>query len=372
MTVEVEIRHRQGAFTLDVAFASAGRLTALFGSSGAGKTSIVNMLAGLVRPQEGRIAVDGRVLFDSAARVHLPPHRRRIGYVFQDARLFPHMTVARNLVYGRFFTPRGDRYAEAARIVDLLGIGHLMERRPAMLSGGEKQRVAIGRALIASPRLLLMDEPLASLDEERKAEILPYVERLRDDLGVPIVYVSHALAEVARLATDIVRLDGGRVVASGPAGSVLPAIGLPAGSGARGDGPFALLPMEVAALEPEYGLAVLKSSAGEWRLPSATLAVGQRLGVRVEASDVIVATEYPSGLSALNIVPATIGSLVMDRGGRSLVELVSGSDRFYATITPKSLRALALAPGREVFAVVKSVAIDGIATAAPAPADPRR
>ena len=221
MTLSVDIKHRLGAFELDAAFESSGRLTALFGASGSGKTSLVNIIAGLIRPAKGRIAADGRVLVDTAKRIFVPKHRRRIGYVFQDARLFPHMSVRQNLAYGGWFAPRGERHAEKSAVVELLGIGGLLDRRPNLLSGGEKQRVAIGRALLANPRLILMDEPLASLDEARKAEILPYIERLRDETMVPIVYVSHSVAEVARLATDVVVMKDGKVVASGPTADIM-------------------------------------------------------------------------------------------------------------------------------------------------------
>lgn len=204
MSVSVDIGHHQGSFVLDAAFESTGRLTALFGPSGSGKTSLINAIAGLIRPQRGRIAVDGRVLVDTGDGVFIPKHKRRIGMVFQDARLFPHLSVAANLRYGRWFAPAAERYGDIGAVVELLGIGHLLDRRPAGLSGGEKQRVAIGRALLASPRLLLMDEPLASLDEARKTEILPYIERLRDETKVPIVYVSHSVAEVARDRKSVV------------------------------------------------------------------------------------------------------------------------------------------------------------------------
>lgn len=235
MTLEVDVRKRLGVFSLEAAFASAGRLTAVWGPSGSGKTSLVNLIGGLDRPDAGRIAVDGRVLVDTARGVFVPKHRRRIGYVFQDARLFPHLTVAQNLGYGRFFAPRGERYVEFGAVVDLLGISALLARRPGLLSGGERQRVAIGRALLASPRLILMDEPLASLDDRRKAEILPFIERLRDAMRIPIVYVSHALGEVARLATDIVMMDGGRLIAAGPARAVMERLDLlPEGERAEG------------------------------------------------------------------------------------------------------------------------------------------
>jgi molybdate transport system ATP-binding protein len=221
MSVAVDIRHRLGEFDLDMGFESSGRLTAFFGHSGAGKTSLVNIIAGLIQPAHGRVSIDGETLVDTEKGIFVPPWRRRVGYVFQEGRLFPHLSVRQNLLYGQWFTPRGQRYETLSRVVDLLGIDTLLERRPGSLSGGEKQRVAIGRALLASPRLLLMDEPLASLDEARKAEILPYIERLRDEVRVPIIYVSHSVSEVARLATTIVRFSAGKVTASGSAAEML-------------------------------------------------------------------------------------------------------------------------------------------------------
>jgi molybdate transport system ATP-binding protein len=201
-----------GEFALDFAFESDARVIALFGPSGSGKSTLLNVVAGLIRPQVGLVRVEGRVLTDTQAGTFVPPHRRRIGYVFQDTRLFPHLSVRRNLAYGRWFTSASERYASPEEIVALLGLGTLLDRRPPTLSGGEKQRVAIGRALLASPRLLLMDEPLASLDAARKAETLPYIERLRDELAIPVVYVSHSRDEVDRLADEVVHLEAGRRV----------------------------------------------------------------------------------------------------------------------------------------------------------------
>src|ERR1700731_1515477 len=209
--LSVAVQHRLGDFRLDAAFESGGGLTALFGRSGSGKTSLVNAIAGLIRPSRGHIVVDGEVLTDTARGGFVPARRRHVGYVFQEGRLFPHLTVRQNLLYGHWFTPKGKRASDVGHVIELLGVGELLGRRPANLSGGEKQRVAIGRALLADPRLLVMDEPLASLDEERKTEILPYIERLRDEFAIPIVYVSHAIAEVTRLATTIVVMSEGRV-----------------------------------------------------------------------------------------------------------------------------------------------------------------
>ncbi len=211
----VAVEKRLGDFSLAVTFETAAGATALFGPSGAGKTTLVNMIAGLIAPDRGRVALDDTVLFDSAARIDMPPHRRRIGYVFQEGRLFPHLTVRHNLDYGRYMHGLARDEAGMARVVDLLDIGALLDRRPGKLSGGERQRVAIGRALLTRPRLLLLDEPLASLDVARKREILPYLVRLRDEAKVPMLYVSHQFREVRRIATQVVRIEDGRVAAQG-------------------------------------------------------------------------------------------------------------------------------------------------------------
>ena len=224
MSLEVSLRHHLPSFDLEATFQSAGRVTALFGPSGCGKTTIINVIAGLVRPSEARIVFDGRVLADTARGIWLAAHKRQIGYVFQDARLLPHLSVRQNLRFGLRFTPPAARYANEDGIIDLLDLAQLLDRKPRQLSGGEKQRVAIGRALLQSPRLLVMDEPLASLDEARKHEILPYLERLRDQTKVPVIYVSHAVAEVTRLATDVVVMAKGRVVKFGPLEQIMPAL----------------------------------------------------------------------------------------------------------------------------------------------------
>jgi molybdate transport system ATP-binding protein len=356
MTLSVRARHRQGDFQLDATFESGGRLTALFGSSGSGKTSLVNVIAGLIRPDDGRVVVDGNVLADSERRVFVPKYKRRIGYVFQDSRLFPHLTVGQNLGYGRFFTPARERYADFAGVVDLLGIGHLLARKPVSLSGGEKQRVAIGRALIASPRLILMDEPLASLDDARKAEILPYIERLRDETRIPIVYVSHSVAEVSRLATDVVVLNEGRVVASGPANDILMQFDL-LPEEERGEA-GALVNLRIALQDDGYGLSVLRSAGGEWRLPRIDAPAGSAVRARVRARDVMLALERPAGISALNVLPVTITGISAGQGPDALVSLDCSGDRLVARITRRSVEALGLADGRQVFAVVKAVTFD--------------
>jgi molybdate transport system ATP-binding protein len=353
MTLAIRLRHGFPGFKLDVDILAEAGVTALFGRSGAGKTTIVNAVAGLLRPDEGRITLGPVTLLDTARGVFVPPHRRRIGYVFQDARLFPHMTVRQNLLYGRRFA-RGAAGPDLAQIADLLGIASLFDRRPGTLSGGEKQRTALGRAILAAPRLLLMDEPLAALDEARKAEILPYLERLRDDLRLPILYVSHALAEVARLADTIVLIEAGRVTCAGPAEALLsdpataPALGL------REAG--ALLPARLAAQEDD-GLSRLETAAGPLWLPRLAAPPGSLVKLRILAHDVMIATQRPEGLSALNILPATVSDIRQGDGPGTLVRLSVGTDHLLARITRRSASALGLAPGSEVFAVLKAVSV---------------
>ena len=213
--LSVDVEKRLGDVTITAKFEAEGGATALFGPSGSGKTSIVSMIAGLIAPDRGRIALDDTVLFDSAARINVPAHKRRLGYVFQEGRLFPHLTVTQNLDYGRWMSKLPPDAAERERILALLDIGHLLSRRPGHLSGGERQRIAIGRALLMKPRLLLLDEPLASLDRARKLEILPYLARLRDEAKVPMIYVSHQAGEIQKLCSQVVRIEDGRVQASG-------------------------------------------------------------------------------------------------------------------------------------------------------------
>ena len=356
MSLEVDIEHRIGAFSLDVRFASEGRLTALFGRSGAGKTMTVNIIAGLIRPDRGRVAIEGRVLVDTARGIRLPVHRRRVGYVFQESRLFPHLTVRQNLLYGRWFTPAAERRETLSRVVELLGIGHLLDRRPALLSGGETQRVAIGRALLASPRLLLMDEPVAALDDTRKSEILPYIERLRDETQVPIIYVSHSVPEVARLANTLVLLSDGKVAAVGPAREVLARQDLiPLSSSYEGG---AIIETRVLGHDDAYGLTRLGAAAGELRVPRLDLPEGAPVRVRIRARDVIIADRPPVGLSALNLLPGRVLEIGSGDGPSVELSLDLAGDRVLARVTRQSIDALALAPGRPVYAVIKSVAFD--------------
>src|SRR5260370_25459707 len=291
--LSVAVEQRLGDFTLDAAFDSGGGLTALFGRSGSGKTSLVNAIAGLIRPTRGHIVVDGAVLTDTARGVFVPARRRHIGYVFQEGRLFPHLTVRQNLLYGRWFasSKKGGHAGEVEHVVELLCIAHLLGRRPANLSGGEKQRVAIGRALLAHPRLLVMDEPLASLDEPRQTEILPYLERLRDEFAVPIVYVSHAIAEVTRLATTMVVMSQGRVAAVGPTAAIMGRIDLFPLTGRAEAG--AILNTRVAEHDVRFGLTTLRAAAADLRLPYLPIRLRTRFPVPIPPPDLLIALPPP-------------------------------------------------------------------------------
>ncbi|WP_323035481.1 molybdenum ABC transporter ATP-binding protein [Pararhodobacter sp.] len=352
--LEVRLRHTLGDFTLEAAFAAPAGVTALFGRSGSGKTTIVNALAGLLRPDAGRIAMGDTLLFDSETRVCVPPHQRRIGYVFQDARLFPHLTVRQNLGYGRWFARAEPAGIEVSRIVDLLGLGALLQRRPEDLSGGEKQRVALGRAILSKPRFLLMDEPLAALDAPRKAEILTYLERLRDETGLPILYVSHAVAEVARLATTVVMIDKGRVLAAGPAAEILSD---PATAPALGLREAGAILMATVAAQDDDGLTRLATDTGPIWLPGLFAVPGATLRLRILAQDVLLATERPRGISALNVLGATVLAVRQGDGPGAIVQLQAGQQRLLARITARSARNLDLHPGKAVFAILKAVSV---------------
>jgi molybdate transport system ATP-binding protein len=365
--LDVAIRKTLGRFRLDAAFRTDSHgVTALFGRSGTGKTSIIAAIAGLVRPDEGRIVADGEVLYDSAAGIDVPVERRRIGYIFQDARLFPHLSVRDNLRYGLKRAPQAHRPIAFEAVVDLLGVGHLLDRRPRHLSGGEKQRVAIGRALLAQPRLLLMDEPLASLDAERKSEILPYVERLRDELRILIVYVSHSVEEVVRLANTIVLVDGGRVVAQGPPEALSHRLDLRPLLGRFEAG--AVIEARVAGHDDGRRITRLEFGDQSLILPQLDVAPGARLRVRVRSRDVILAVERPVGLSAQNVLAGRIAEIAREEGPYAEVKVDFGAGALLARITTDSVNRLALAPGKGVYAIVKSVAIDGHAVSA-APLD---
>lgn len=353
MTVHVDITHSLPHFTLNARFDAPPGITALFGRSGSGKTTILRALAGLLTPDAGRIESQGHVLFDSAGQINLPPHQRSAGVIFQDARLFPHLSVAQNLNFGRRYAAREVSEAEHDQIVDLLGIRALMNRRPGALSGGEKQRVAIGRALLCGPRILLADEPLSALDTARKEEILPYFERLRDAFDLPILYVSHSPAEVARLANFVVALEGGQVIGAGRAEEVLgdPAI-LPLG--ARGAG--AVLAAMVVT-HHEDGLTELSAQGAPLFLPKIAQDPGKVLRVRIAAQDVMLSRTRPEGISALNILEGQVVQVEKGPGPGALIALETKAGRVMSRVTKRSLGALGLTEGVRCFAVIKTVSI---------------
>jgi molybdate transport system ATP-binding protein len=354
--LEVRVERQLGAFRLDAQFAAGAGITALFGRSGAGKTSLVNALAGLITPDAGRISLDGTPLYDSGAGINLPPQRRRIGYVFQDGRLFPHLTVRRNLLYGGWFRRAAADAPRLDEVVALLGLDGLLARRPGDLSGGEKQRVAIGRALLASPRLLLMDEPLASLDAERKSEILPYIERLRRDAGLPIVYVSHAIDEVARLADAVAVMSEGRIAAFGPVEEVMSRLDLRPMTGRYEAG--SVITATVASHDVVYGLTELRFAGGALIVPGTDLPLGGTVRVRVRDRDVSVARRRPEAISVQNVLAGRVAAIGGGEGPMVELQLDVGGTILTSRITRRSLHALDLAVGQDVFALIKSISFD--------------
>ena len=353
--IEIRFRLARPDFSLDLDLAFPGRgVTALFGPSGAGKTSVLRAIAGLERAREAHIAVNGAVWQDDAQNVFVPTHKRPLGYVFQEPSLFPHLDVRRNLEYGMKRVAPEQRRVGLESAVELLGIGSLMGRDPATLSGGERQRVAIARALATSPSLLLLDEPLAALDIKRKSEIIPYLERLHDELDIPVLYVSHALDEVARLADHLVLLERGRVVASGPLDSLLTRLDLPIEGG---DGAGAWIEGKVIGHDSKYHLLEVEFQGGRFFLPGPPRRPGQRVRLRIQARDVSLALERRSDSSIVNILPARVIDLRDDAVGQVMVALALGDSRLLCRVTRKSADALELHPGKAVYAQVKGVAI---------------
>jgi len=355
--LDVTARHRFGGFALDVAFgAPTPGVTVLFGPSGSGKSTVLSVIAGLLRPHAGRVALDGLVLLDTAGRVEVPAERRRCGVVFQDAKLLPHLSVETNLRYGAHRAPRDAAGPGFEEVVELLGIAPLLRRRPRALSGGERQRVALGRALLSRPRLLLMDEPLAALDGPRKAEIMPFLERLRDVARVPVLYVTHALDEVDRLADTLVLMEAGRVVAAGPLEALAARTDLPSFSERRDAG--AVLPCRVDAHDALRGLTRLGFAGGELLVPLRAEPAGTRLRLRLRARDVAVATEPPRGISSHNILACTVAAVAAAGPYEAFITLQVGPTPLLARLTRDAVARLALSPGVAVFALVKSTAFD--------------
>jgi molybdate transport system ATP-binding protein len=353
--LRVRLRMDRGAFCLDVDLDLPLRgISALFGHSGSGKTTVLRAIAGLERAPGGVVALGDEVWQDDARGVFVPVHRRAIGYVFQEASLFPHLSVRANLEFGRKRVPVHERRFALEPVTALLGIENLLERRPDGLSGGERQRVAIARALLASPRLLLMDEPLAALDLRRKLEILPYLERMHGELAIPIVYVSHAPDEVARLADHLVLLDDGKAVASGPLTETLARVDLPP---SFADDAGVVLDTILAGHE-EDALSRLEFAGGALFVGRRREAVGTRLRCRIHARDVSLALDRPQGTSIVNRLPAVVTAVsATDTPGHVLVQLRMGESPLLARITERSRRELGIAPGLRLWVQIKGVAL---------------
>ncbi len=343
--LSVTVKKRRGSFSLDAHFElPTPGVVALFGRSGCGKSTLVNVIAGLLDADSGRVALDDIVLLDTERRLYVPPEHRRIGYVFQDARLFPHLSVA-------------------ATVAGLLDLGSLMDRRTHQLSGGERQRVAMGRALLAQPRLLLLDEPLASLDAARRDEVLPYLETLRDQLAVPMVYVSHDFDEVLRLATYVVLMESGKTIAQGGVGEMSLNGGLRSIIGADAVG--AIVDGMVLGMDAASGLMRVKLGHGELRVEAANFAAGSKLRVQLLARDLIVATQEPRHLSVRNILTGVITAVTSDDADSDLVAVDIGGATIMARVTKAATRDLSLEPGLPAWALVKAVSLRGHSFAAP-------
>ena len=353
--IEVDIEQRLGGFQLAVRFSAEAPILGLFGRSGSGKTSVINAIAGITRPSRGAIRINDVCLFDAARGINVSPDKRRVGYVFQDALLFPHMDVEANLLYGQRLHAPADRFIDEARVVELLGLRTLLTRRPGSLSGGEKQRVAIGRALLAQPRILLLDEPLTALDIPRKTEILDYIERLRDELRIPIVYVSHSVAEITRLADTVVALADGKCVAVGGVDEVMGRLDLKSATERYEAG--AVLDTRVAAQHIRDQLTTLAFDGGELIVPFVDASVGERVRTRIRARDVSLSLAKPAAISMLNVLPARVTAVGEGSGPAIDVQLAVGNATLVARITRRSFGQLGIAPGHGLFALVKAVSL---------------
>ena len=354
--LKIEVSKRLGAFQLEAAFETAAPVVALFGRSGSGKTSLVNCLAGITRPDRGHIEIDGHVLFDGAAGIDLPPEQRRIGYVFQDALLFPHLTVERNLLYGARFLGPAARRSMPARVIELLGLGHLLARRPTRCRAAKSSASRSAARCLRQPRILLMDEPLGVARHAAQPEILDYIERLRDELHIPIVYVSHSVPEVTRLADPLVLLSDGKCIAVGDVHDVMGRLDLRPHTGRYEAG--ALIESEVLRHDPEFELTTLAFDGGELQMPQIDVAPGARVRVRIRARDISLATTRPQNVSLLNVLEGRLLESTAESGpirrgahpGRLGVP-----DRAHHA---PSAHLLHLAPGQTVFALIKAVSLD--------------
>jgi molybdate transport system ATP-binding protein len=355
--IALDLRYACANFQLSAKFASDARIIGLVGPSGAGKTTLALLIAGLLRPNAGRLAANGVTLVDTDKGIFLPPEKRRIGFVFQDAMLFPHLSARQNILFGRWFTPKPERRVPFEQVVETVGVGHLLQRRPSTLSGGEKQRVGLARALLSSPRLLLMDEPMASLDFSRRQEIMDLIERLRDAFAIPMLIISHAADEVVRLADEAIVLDHGRVVARGA-----PLETIPNASRVLEGGRFMVanaLKASVASYDARYGLTRLAHPAGEIVLVAQIEPDARPIRVQVKATDVAIGKSYPVDTSVRTILRGMIVNIDANDSPLAFVALeLVGGDRLTAVITRLALDELKLHKGDDVFALVKSVALD--------------
>jgi molybdate transport system ATP-binding protein len=353
----VAVAKRRGTFTLDAQFElpTPGIVT-LFGRSGCGKSTLIDIIAGLLHPDHGRIALDDLVLLDTRGGVDVPAERRRIGYVFQDARLFPHLSVAANLRYAARRAPAA-HYIGFDDVASLLDLGSLMARRVHRLSGGEKQRVAIGRALLSQPRLLLLDEPLASLDAARREEVLPYLECLHNRLAIPMVYVSHNFDEVLRLATYLVLMESGKTVAQGGIGEMSLNAALRSIIGADAVG--AILDGSVLGVDASSGLTRVRVGSGELKLKADAAGIGRKVRVQLLARDLIVATQLPEYLSVRNNLAGVVTAVTHDDADSDLIRIDIGGTDIIARVTQSATRELMLRPGLAVWALVKAVGLRG-------------
>lgn len=354
MSLRLDLSHQQGAFDLRVVADLPHGVTGVFGPSGAGKSTLLEIVAGLRRPDQARISLDGEWLCDTTTRRWLPPHRRRIGYVFQDSRLFPHLTVSDNLDFGRRHGRAPSDDALRGNVIELLGLGALLDRRPRVLSGGERQRVAIARALLSAPRLLLLDEPCASLDWPRREELLGYLAAVCAASSVPMLYVSHSLAEIARLAGHLLLLENGRSSACGPVNELLGRLDLPGLSGADESGTVLTAQSSGSAGD---GLSTYRHPAGELRLPGAPAAAGQTVRLLIRARDVSLVIGEPGQLSIRNRLAAVVLEVGRARAGLCEVLLDAAGDRLLTRVTAETVRELALEPGRQVTALIKSASL---------------
>jgi molybdate transport system ATP-binding protein len=356
--IQARLKLSYSGFALDVDLQLPGRgVTALFGHSGSGKTTCLRCIAGLEQAEEGFIQVNDEVWQDSSKKIFVPPHKRAIGYVFQEASLFPHLSVLANLEFGLKRIPKKQRRVDMAHATKLLGIGHLLDRHPQHLSGGERQRIGIARALLTSPKLLLMDEPLAALDSQRKNEILPYLQRLHDELDIPVLYVSHSQDEVARLADHIVLLSEGKALASGPIGETLARLDLPL---ALGDDAGVVIEGHVSAYDAGYQLLTLQlpNTALSIRVPHSPMTEGQALRCKVQARDVSLSLHSVEHSSILNRLPVTVVSeLGADNAAHVLIRLETGGTPLLARITRYSRDQLGIHPGQQLWAQIKAVAV---------------